>query len=386
MYPAPANDAADRKGCAVARLTLTDFRSYDRLRLETQAAAVVLVGPNGAGKTNILEAISLLTPGRGLRGARLAEIARIGGDGGWAAAADVIGPLGQARVGVGAEAGQEGTARKVHADGQPARGQAALAERLAAVWLTPQMDGLFAGPADERRRYLDRLAATFDPAHIGRVASYRNAMRQRLVLLKEGRADPVWLDALEAEMAARAVAVAAARTETAQRLDRAAAEGVTVFPRAQVRVDGVVEEWLEAGPALEAEDRLRARLAAERGRDGAQGATGVGPHRSDMAVADRASGRAAEMGSTGEQKALLLSLTFAAARMLAGAAGVAPLLLLDEVAAHFDPARRASLFDEAVALGGQLWVTGADAAQLEGLVGRADWRRVEGARISAFQP
>lgn len=380
MRVVPANDPGFGDGCAVRRLTLTDFRCYADLRLETSARAVALVGPNGAGKTNVLEAISLLTPGRGLRGARTQEIGRADGPGGWAAAADVHGPAGDASVGVGAEPEQT-SARKVRADGQPARGQAALAERLAAVWLTPQMDGLFSGGADERRRYLDRLASAFDPAHIGRVTSYRNAMRQRLSLLKEGGADPSWLDALEAEMAARAVAVAAGRIETAQRLDRAAADGRTAFPRAGVEVSGLVEDWLRSGPALQAEDRLKERLAQDRGRDGAAGTTEAGPHRSDMVVADRARGLSAAMGSTGEQKALLVSLTFAAARMLAASAGAAPLLLLDEVAAHFDPDRRRDLFDEALAMGGQVWVTGADAAQLDGLKGRADWRRVEAAAI-----
>lgn len=392
MRPVPANDVANVEAndrargpdCAVTRLTLTDFRSYARLRLDTDAAAVVLVGPNGAGKTNILEAISLLTPGRGLRGGKPADFARQGGDGGWAAAAEVLGPAGRAAVGVGAEAGQEGATRKVQADGAPARGQAALAERFAAVWLTPQMDGLFLGGAEERRRYLDRLAAAFDPAHIGRVASYRNAMRQRLNLLKDGGGDPGWLGALEAEMAARAVAVAAGRADTAARLDRAAAAGVGAFPRAAIGVDGLVEAWLKEGPALRAEDRLRDRLAADRNRDAAAGGTDAGPHRSDMVVRDRASGLAAAQGSTGEQKALLVSLTFASARMLASAVGVAPALLLDEVAAHFDPVRRADLFREALALGGQVWITGADAGQLESLEGQADWRRVEAAAVTPF--
>lgn len=368
---APGPDRA--AGCALRRLTLTNFRSYGDFRLETEAAAVVLTGPNGVGKTNILEAISLLTPGRGLRGARLQAIGRRDGPGGWAAAATVEGPLGTAMLGVGADAVQDGSSRKVQVDGEPAKGQTALAERLAAVWLTPQMDRLFVDGADERRRYLDRLAATFDPAHIGRTTAYRNAMRQRLALLKEGGADARWLDALEAEMAARGVAVAAARAEAAHRLDHAAADGVTAFPRAAVQVVGLVEDLLADGPALRAEDALRARLAADRRRDGDAGVTDAGPHRSDMAVVDRASGMAAADGSTGEQKALLVSLTFAAARMVARAIGMAPLLLLDEAAAHFDPVRRDALFDEALALGGQLWVSGADADQLAPLSGRADW-------------
>ena len=372
-------------GAFLSRLTLTDFRCYEALRFETDARAIVLTGPNGAGKTNVLEAISLLTPGRGLRNAKTTEIGRKTADGQlrrWGVAAVVNGPGGESVLGVGCDPATQGERRKVQVDGAPARGQAALAERFSALWLTPQMDRLFIDGAEERRRYLDRLATTFDPAHIGRVSNYRNAMRQRLRLLKEGRADPTWLNALEAEMAARAVAVAAARNQTALLLDTAAAEGVGVFPRASVIVEGTAERLLETGPALAAEDMLRAKLAADRGRDAQLGATATGPHRSDMVVADRAQGLKAADGSTGEQKALLVSLTFASARMLAAAKGSAPVLLLDEVAAHFDPSRRAALFDEALALGGQVWVTGADEDQLRPLKGRADWRHVEAATVS----
>ena len=372
-------------GICLSRLTLTNFRCYEGLRLETDAQAIALTGPNGAGKTNVLEAISLLTPGRGLRNAKITEIGRKSIDvqpRRWAAAAVVNGPGGESALGVGCDPETHGERRKVQVDGAPARGQAALAERFSALWLTPQMDRLFIDGAEERRRYLDRLAATFDPAHIGRLSNYRNAMRQRLSLLKEGRADPTWLDALEAEMAARAVAIAAARNETALLLDTAAAEGVGAFPRASVIVDGTAERSLETGPALAAEDSLREKLAADRGRDAHLGTTATGPHRSDMVVADRARGLKAADGSTGEQKALLVSLTFASARMLATAKGAAPVLLLDEVAAHFDPARREALFDEALALGGQIWVTGADEDQLRPLKGRADWRHVEAATVS----
>ena len=201
-------------GVCLSRLTLTNFRCYEALRLETDAQAIALTGPNGAGKTNVLEAISLLTPGRGLRNAKTSEIGRKSIDlqqRRWGAAALVNGPLGESTLGVGCDPETHGERRKVQVDGTPARGQAALARRFSALWLTPQMDRLFIDGAEERRRYLDRLAATFDPAHIGRLSNYRNAMRQRLSLLKEGRADPTWLEALEGEMAARAVAIAAAR-------------------------------------------------------------------------------------------------------------------------------------------------------------------------------
>ena len=373
MHTAPANDVSFPQGCAIERLTLTDFRSHASFRLETNAPEVVLVGPNGAGKTNVLEAISLLTPGRGMRGARSSEISRSGSAGGWAAAASVKGPLGDSHIGVGVDANQTNNARKVHVDGNLHRGQASLAERFSALWLTPQMDALFVGPSEERRRYLDRIAATSDPAHIGRVANYRNAMRQRLSLLKTGSADVVWIDALEAEMASRAVAVAAARIETAARLDAAAARGVTEFPRARITVKGITEDWLNQIPALEVEDRLRVLLKEERRRDSETGVTSSGPHRSDMVVMDRARELSAASGSTGEQKALLVSLTFASARMIKDATGCSPALLLDEVAAHFDPNRRRVLFDEALELGGQVWITGADKSQLRELTDRADW-------------
>jgi DNA replication and repair protein RecF len=373
MQMAPTNDTGFPVGCYLNRLTLTDFRSHASLRLEVSESAVVLVGPNGAGKTNILEAISLLTPGRGMRGARANEITRIGGAGGWAAAASVTGPLGEAQVGVGVDPGQLSHSRQVRVDGEVARGQASLAERFSALWLTPQMDGLFSGAAEERRRYLDRIVAASDPAHIGRVSSYRNAMRQRLSLLKSGTGDVTWLDALEAEMAGRAVAVAAARIETAALLDAAAAEGVTAFPRASVMVEGLIEGWLNEVPALEAEDRMREVLAEERRHDAETGMTTSGPHRTDMVIFDRSRNMPAAVGSTGEQKALLVSLTFASARMIERTTGCAPALLLDEVAAHFDPNRRHALFDEALALGGQVWVTGADKLQLSALDDRADW-------------
>jgi DNA replication and repair protein RecF len=373
MQMAPANDTGFPGGCYLNRLTLTDFRNHANLRLEVSETAVVLVGPNGAGKTNILEAISLLTPGRGMRGSRVNEITRIGGAGGWAAAASVIGPLGESQVGVGIDPRQVSHSRQVRVDGEVTRGQASLAERFSALWLTPQMDGLFSGAAEERRRYLDRIVAASDPAHIGRVSSYRNAMRQRLSLLKSGTADVTWLDALEAEMAGRAVAVAAARIETAALLDAAAAEGITAFPRASVMVEGLIEGWLNEVPALEAEDRMREVLAEERRHDAEMGMTTSGPHRTDMAIFDRSRNMPAAVGSTGEQKALLVSLTFASARMIERTTGCAPALLLDEIAAHFDPNRRHALFDEALGLGGQLWVTGADKLQLSALDGRADW-------------
>jgi DNA replication and repair protein RecF len=251
--------------------------------------------------------------------------------------------------------------RLVRVDGVPARSQQELGEVLSMVWLTPQMDGLFRDGAAGRRRFLDRLVYGFDPAHAGRVGAYEQNLRERARLLKAGRADPAWLDALEEGMARHGVAIAAARRELVARLGQACAAGIGAFPVAGLALAGEVEDWLAEGAALAAEDRLRARLAAGRGGDAETGGAAVGPHRSDLVVRHLGRDQAAELCSTGEQKALLISIVLAHARLIGLHRGAAPLLLLDEVAAHLDAARRRALFDEILALGVQAWMTGTDA-------------------------
>jgi len=382
MAVSPAVSTTLPVALAVTRLTLGAFRSFADLRLDLAPAPVVLHGANGAGKTNLLEAVSLLAPGRGLRGARLAEMDRMApadGDGRpWAVSARLAAHGGPRTVGTGRETGGPANRerRVVRIDGEPARGQAALADLLGVIWLTPAQDGLFRAPAQERRRFLDRLVSAFDPAHAGRLAALTYGQSERLRLLREGRADPRWLDSLEEGIAARAVAVAAARRGFVGKLAQACALSPGPFPAAGVALSGTVEHWLDQGPALVAEDRLREALAADRARDAEAGTTGRGVHRSDLVVTHLARGLAAALCSTGEQKALLVSIILAHARLETLARSAPPLILLDEITAHLDATRRCALFDEIGALGAQAWLTGTDAAQFAPLAGRAQIFRV----------
>jgi DNA replication and repair protein RecF len=367
-------------GLAVLRLRLTDFRGYREARLDIDARPVVLTGPNGAGKTNVLEALSLLAPGRGLRRARLAELDRQDGGPWRAAARGGRGGHDPIEVGTGRDP-EGGDKRLVRIDHRNARGQAQLAELGAVQWLTPQMDGLFLEGAGNRRRFLDRLVTGADPEHAGRLAAYDYATRERLRLLREGRSDPIWLEALEDTMARHGVAVAAARRERVQALDGASA-GSGSFPRAGLRLAGTLEVDLVDAPALAVEDRFKARLAAARRLDGETGTTTEGPHRSDLEVTHFDRGQAARLCSTGEQKALLLSIQLANARLVKAQTAAAPLLLLDEVAAHLDETRRKTLFDEILALGAQAWLTGTDAHLFRPLRGLAQFYGVADATLN----
>ena len=360
-----AGAAAQRVG--VTRLVLTDFRNYHEARLTLGTEPVVLTGPNGAGKTNLLEALSFLAPGRGLRSAKSTEIDRRPepggdpGDSGWAVAAVVATRHGALRVGTGRDP-TASERRIVRIDGEPVRSQASLGERLGVVWLTPPMDRLFLEGPSGRRRFLDRMVLGLDPAHASRVAAYEQALRERSHLLRDGPADSAWLAALEEVMAEQGVAVAAGRREIVQRLDRVCAEAEGPFPRARLTLVGIVEGWLEEMPALAAEARFKAALAANRASDGQAGGAAIGPHRSDIAVSLVEKGVAAEFASTGEQKALLIAILLAHAALQQAMRGEPPLLLLDEVAAHLDASRRAALFEALVRLDGQAWLTGTDAA------------------------
>ncbi|MGE4079208.1 MAG: DNA replication/repair protein RecF [Reyranella sp.] len=375
---------------AVRQLRLTDFRNYRQLRLDCGDGPVVLVGANGAGKTNLLEALSFLAPGRGLRRARLDEVCRRSrGESDaatWAVAATLDTPEGRLAIGTGLEPGRADGApprRVVRIDGRPAAGQTALARHVAAVWLTPQHDRLFLDGPGERRRFLDRMVAALHPEHAGDVAAYDNALRQRARLLAEGGRDAHWYAALEDTMARHGVALAAARADTVHRLDAAARLGIGPFPRAALAMTGEVDGWLEAMPALDAEDRLRDQLAASRLRDAESGTTSSGPHRSDLAVRHLDLDLPAAEGSTGQQKAILVSIALAHARLMALSRGRPPLLLLDEIAAHLDAERRAALFDEVVVLGVQSWMTGTDAELFAPLGGRAQILRVTDGSIAA---
>ena len=343
---------------SVTRLRLSNFRCYAEASFDGDERPVVLTGPNGAGKTNILEAVSYLGPGRGLRQARLADVDRRSGDATWAVSATVVGLVGPVELGTGRA--PSSPRRIVRLNGATVSGQSVLADYVSIVWLTPQMDRLFLEGAAARRRFLDRLVFGFDSAHAGRVSAYEHAMRERARLLKLGRQDDGWLSALEETMASRGIAIAAARRDIAGRLARACAETSGPFPAAGIAATGLVEDWLDEGPALAAEDLLRQRLAEQRVKDAVTGRTGIGSHRSDFAVRHLEKDMPADQCSTGEQKALLIAIVLANARLQSAEHGMAPLLLLDEVAAHLDIGKRRVLFETLLGRGVQAWRTGTD--------------------------
>jgi DNA replication and repair protein RecF len=389
--PVPAFAPASRP-LAVRQLRLTEFRNYRRLRLELADTPVVLTGDNGAGKTNLLEAVSFLAPGRGLRRSRLDEVSRQPRPdepppaSGWAVAGVLDVPGGRVAIGTGLETapGGDGEAmrRVVRIDGRTAASQLALGEHVVAIWLTPQLDRLWVDGPGNRRRFLDRMVAAFDPAHAGSVAAYEQAMRHRARLLAEGRSDSHWFAALEDAMARHGVALTAARLDLVARLDQAARLGVGPFPRASLALAGEVESWVAEMPALDAEDRLRARLAANRGIDSQAGITTSGPHRADLGVRHLDRDIPAAEGSTGEQKAVLVAIVLAHARLATLARGHPPLLLLDEIAAHLDARKRAALFGEITALGCQAWMTGTDGATFAPLAGQAQFLHVDAGEIT----
>ncbi len=368
---------------AVRRLTLTGFRCYGRLRLDLGSEPVVLTGPNGAGKTNLLEAVSFLTPGRGLRRARLAEVAALGTDAGWAVAASVQSAGQTVAIGTGWAGGEGEAKRMVRMDGQPLRTLSDLGRVLPVLWLTPAMDRLFVEGASHRRRFLDRMVNALDAGHAERSAAYARAMRQRLALLKDGRRDDAWLSALEAVMAAQGVAVAAARDDWRHRLAPMAAEGHGPFPGCALELIGGLESELAAGAAaLSAEDGFRERLRANRNLDAAAGTTTEGPHKSDLSVVHLGKDMPAHLASTGEQKALMIGLVLAQARVLTRGDAPPPVLLLDEVAAHLDGERRAALYDLLAGFPGQSWLTGTDAALFAPMRGRARFLAVDNAALT----
>src|SRR6201981_467639 len=373
----------------VRRLIVTNFRSYHAAQIDVGAGAVVLVGPNGAGKTNLIEAISFLAPGRGLRRATLEDVAFSEGDGSWAVSADVEGALGLAILGTGIEppASEDAViARKCRVDREPVASASAFADHLRVVWLVPAMDVLFNGPASDRRRFLDRLVLAVDAEHMTRVNALERALRSRNRLLEDARPDAHWLDAIEHETAELAVAVTALRVETVNRLQAALAarkdEG-SAFPAAEIALDGWMDRLVPLAPAVEVEDRYRAVLRDNRGRDAAAGRTLDGPHLSDLKVVYAAKGIPAADASTGEQKALLIGLVLAHARLLREMIGAAPVLLLDEVLAHLDPARRLALHRELAELGAQAWMTGADPALFRDIESLADIVEVKSGTLTA---
>jgi DNA replication and repair protein RecF len=371
----------------IRRLVLTHFRNYRAASLETRSDVVVLVGPNGAGKTNAIEAISFLSPGRGLRRATLDDVADTQGDGSWAVSAEVEGALGLATLGTGIDppgGDAPATSRRCRIDREPANSATAFGDHLRMVWLTPAMDGLFLGAASERRRFFDRLVLAIDSEHTGRVSALDRSLRSRNRLLEVRNYDDHWCDAIERETAELAVAVAATRGQTAVKLAamlRARGEA-SAFPSAQIMLDGWLENALLSEPATSVEDRYREILRDSRARDAAAGRTLDGPHLTDLQVIFAPKSMPARDASTGEQKALLIGLVLAHAALVAEMTGITPLLLLDEVVAHLDPGRRTALFEELAKLGAQVWMTGADPLAFSGIVGSGEVFDVEAGHIT----
>ena len=377
----------------IQRLKLNGFRNYASLSLDLDERHVVLTGDNGAGKTNLMEAVSLLTPGRGMRRAPYGDLIRsgpgtepAGGSGpaaGFSVFASLEGMAGPVDIGTGVDGGEESGSRRVRINGAPARTTDELLDHLRLLWLTPAMDGLFTGSAGDRRRFLDRLVLSVDPAHGGRALNYERAMRSRNRLLSEGRTDPAWLDGLEAQMAELGVAMAMARNEVVSLLSDLIESnaGHSVFPAATVRLEGFLEdEALVSASDMEA--AFAEMLETGRRRDAAAGRTLSGPHRSDLIVHHRAKAMPAALSSTGEQKALLIGLVLGHAQLVRAMTGHAPILLLDEIAAHLDEGRRAALFDLIEALECQAFMTGTDVSMFANLGSRGQLFSVAGGKVT----
>ena len=369
----------------ILRLGLNHFRNYRSASVETRRDLVVLVGPNGAGKTNCLEAISFLSPGRGLRRATLDDVADIQGDGSWAVSAEVEGEVGLATLGTGIDPPRDGVSgpRRNRIDREPVTSAAMFGDHLRMVWLTPAMDGLFMGAASERRRFFDRLVLAIDSDHSSRVSALERSLRSRNRLLENRDFDSHWCDAIERETAELAVAVAAQRGQTLQRLSAMldARGRSSAFPSALIALDGWMENALLEETAIAVEDRYRDILRHSRAKDAAAGRTTDGPHTTDLEVVYAPKTMPAKDASTGEQKALLIGLILAHATLVAEMTGITPLLLLDEIVAHLDPDRRRALFDELSALGAQVWMTGADPAAFADVSASADIFRVESGSV-----
>ena len=377
----------------IERLTLTDFRNHAALTLATGSGPVVLFGANGAGKTNLLEAVSMLSPGQGLRRATFVEMAHHGGGGEWVVSARINRHGLALDVGTGLKAGvthSRPNARIVRIDGETQSGSGALADIVEIAWLTPALDGLLTGPAAERRRYLDRLILCFDPGHRARSGHFERAMRQRNRMLEDGSCDNALLEGLEKIMAEAGVAIAAARCDATAALNavwqrRYQCWPESPFPWATAELKGTLEESISAGkPAVDVEDDYARALSAGRERDRAAGRALEGPHRSDFGLTHGPKDMPGRLCSTGEQKSLLIGLILAHAELSAARRDGAPILLLDEIAAHLDTDRRSALYEELVQLGTQAWMTGTDRSAFSGLEGRASFFRVEGGSVTAL--
>ena len=384
---APAALAIDnlhqQKRLWLSKLMVDNFRNYQKANLQLDCPSVVLTGPNGAGKTNLLEAISLLAPGRGMRRARREHWPNASAQSPhWAVAATVQSADGEVQIGSGVTLDAAHAGRVMRLEGQTVS-QTEIGGYISVSWLAPHMDGIFVDSPSARRRFLDRLVIAFDPAHIGRMARYEKALRQRSILLTEGQGDASWLQSLEAVLAETAVAVTAARQTLIRDLNQEAEKGWLGFPGVRLGLVGDTEQWLADMPALQVEDKLMAAAKTAR----LAGDTAMpGPHASDLQAMHLASQTPAYLASTGQQKALLIAVVLAHARLQERRLGKSPLMLLDDVAAHLDADRRSALFEAVGLLGGQCWYSGSDEQQFDDLMGKAQFVSVRPASRSDQTP
>ncbi|MCF6320589.1 MAG: DNA replication/repair protein RecF [Rhizobiaceae bacterium] len=366
----------------LTRLKLTDYRNYLNMSLEVDQRHVVLTGDNGAGKTNLLEAVSFLTPGRGMRRAAYDAVARNGGNGTWSVFAELNGAMGNVSIGTGLRESALGVenSRKTRINTMAVKSGDELLDHLRLMWLIPAMDGLFTGPASERRRYLDRLVLAIDPAHGRRVSNFEKSMRSRNKILADDAPDAGWLDAVEIQMAEHGVAIASARVEVISLLSVVivkSGDAKSPFPDALIQLDGTLESMIGEVAASDVETHYIDTLRDTRRLDAAARRTLQGPHRTDMKVTHRPKSMPAALCSTGEQKALLIGLMLAHAQLTGELHGYSPVLLLDEIAAHLDSERRAAMFDMIEQLGCQAWMCGTDRHLFEALGSRANYFHVE---------
>lgn len=386
---------------SISKLLITDFRNYKELLLNTENIPVVLTGSNGSGKTNILEAISFLSPGRGLRSIKLDEAdrkhynnvvslsidnAKIITDSTatspWRIAATILCGHEETKIGTGRDATTQSNKRIVKIDEQVIKSQAELTHAFSVMWLTPQMDGIFLASSSERRKFLDRLVYNFNPEHASLVYSYEHSIRERSRLLQEN-GDKIWLGAIESKIAEKAVAIAIARLDAINIIQDSIDSSDGCFPKANLAITGYVESIVGNAPALETEELIKKKLFESRMEDARTGRTSIGTHRSDLCVTHIEKNMPAGLCSTGEQKALLLSIILAEARAKAMWKNKVPVLLLDEVVAHLDEKRRNALFDEFCMMKAQVWMTGTDESLFFGLQNRAQFLRVNHAQVTS---
>ena len=365
----------------ISTLKLNYVRCYDHAVFESLLPGfIVLYGPNGAGKTNVLEAVSLLCPGRGLRRAKLQDIQHNQKLEPWAISATLQTAYASIQVGTGLDPRTD--KRIVRINGETAKGINELGNYIASVWIVPQMDRLFTEATGVRRRFLDRLIFAFDPGHSGRLARYSNALSQRSKLLKSGQSEPAWLNGLETQIAETGVAISAARLHFIEKLsDFCQAEKHTTFPTAQLEAKGTLEDMLAISPALEVEDIFKRQLLDSRGVDMLTGGAAIGPHKSDLHAVYTEKNMHAALCSTGEQKALLVGIILAHARMIKNMRGAPPVLLLDEVTAHLDSKRQGSLYEILEDMDAQVWITGTDKEIFSDIKKNAQTFLIENAKL-----